>query len=376
MFAIVTVSLCALTLLAAPAVARKDALQHRHMLCLVSRHRRHCVAVPKGAGGDHHAQNSRRGPRFVDPLPADGRGTSAADSQGAVDWAYAHLGSQEFDGWCAKFVAFAFGAPNFGYGTAWEGARALGLHAGAPPAGALVFFRATPGNSAGHVGIALPGNKMISAESNGVHVTSLAVPYWSAIYAGWTWPPTRWPGRAPTGAGPTLEPSPAPSAPPSAPPTPSSPPASISPGLPTDRHAITSYNRMSPGAPHYNYFDSAWQPFVAQSNTITLLGVTVGNPRETPGAVAQHVTIRLCSAQPTMGSCPGQLLETSPRIENYGATLADIGDVGVNVGQTYWVEWYQPPSVQGTTWVTYWWAGGSTITTSDQMQLLVQGYTS
>jgi hypothetical protein len=168
-----------------------------------------------------------------------------------------------------------------------------------------------------------------------------------------------------SGCAPAAAPPPGPPSPPSAPPS----------GTP-DRHSITSYNRIEPGAPHHNYFDVAWQPFTASSNTITELGATVGNPALPAGEpVPYDLTLRLCSSQPASdGSCPGQLAETRPQIVNYGATLADIGDVQVSPGTRYWIEWLQPPSVGGSTWVTYWWAGGSFITSSEELQALVRGY--
>jgi hypothetical protein len=181
-----------------------------------------------------------------------------------------------------------------------------------------------------------------------------------------------WSGCAPAPASPPPPPTPpTPVSPPSTPSTPSSP----SPPT-TDRHAITSYNRVEPGAPHHGYFDVAWQPFTARSNTITELGATVGNPALSAGVpVPYNLTLRLCSAQPASdGSCPGQLAEVNPQIVNYGATLADIGDVGVAPGATYWLEWLQPPAVGGTTWVTYWWAGGAFITSSEELQALARGY--
>jgi hypothetical protein len=143
-----------------------------------------------------------------------------------------------------------------------------------------------------------------------------------------------------------------------------------------DRTAITSYDRMAPGAPHHGYFDVVWQAFTAQSNTITSVGVTVGTPGLTAGvAVPYDVTVRLCSQQPDGGGgCPGQLAEARPQIVNYGDTEADIGDVGVSKGATYWVEWLQPSPAAGNSWVTYWWAGGSGIADSDQMQMVVKGY--
>jgi RHS repeat-associated protein len=135
-----------------------------------------------------------------------------------------------------------------------------------------------------------------------------------------------------------------------------------------DRTAVTSYDRMQPGAPHHSYFTSAWQSFVAQSDTITSLGVTVGTPNYRPDG--HTVMIRLC-ADP---SCRSVLAEARPQIINYGNTSADIGDVGVTPGSTYYIVWYQPAAWNGQSWVTYWWAGGSTITQSDQLQAIVRGY--
>ena len=149
-----------------------------------------------------------------------------------------------------------------------------------------------------------------------------------------------------------------------------------SPASAANRYAITSYDRMAPGAPHHGFFDNAWQPFTAQSNTITLLGATVGTPGLPGGAVApETLTLRLCSGQPPVdGSCPGQLAEAHQRIVNYGDTSTDIGNVGVTPGATYWIEWLQPAPYNGGTWVTYWWEGGSTIEMSEGMQAIVQGY--
>jgi len=144
-----------------------------------------------------------------------------------------------------------------------------------------------------------------------------------------------------------------------------------------DREAVASYDRMQPGAPYHGYFVSAWQPFVAQSSVITHLGVTVGTPSLPSGQVVPYaVTIRLCDAQPDdAGTCAHTLAESSPQIVNYGNSYADLGDVAVTPGRTYWAVWLQPPAVSGATWVTFWWAGGSTIVSSDQMQMVARGYT-
>jgi hypothetical protein len=140
---------------------------------------------------------------------------------------------------------------------------------------------------------------------------------------------------------------------------------------PVNRLSITSYDRMQPGAPHNGFFLSAWQGFVARSNRLTYLGVTVGNPRLPAGQpVAANVAIRLC----TDPGCGRVLAQVSPQIVNYGNSAADIGDVAVMPGATYYIVWYQPAVAAGSTWVTYWWAGGSRVTQSDQLQAVVKGY--
>jgi Ig-like domain-containing protein len=140
---------------------------------------------------------------------------------------------------------------------------------------------------------------------------------------------------------------------------------------PTDRFAITSYDRMAPGAPYHGYFTSAWQGFVARSNRLTYLGVTVGNPTLPAGQpVSANVLVRLC----TSPSCSVILAQASPQIVNYGNSAVDIGNVPVTPGAIYYIVWYQPPAAGGTTWVTYWWSGGPGITQSDQMQAVVKGF--
>lgn len=135
------------------------------------------------------------------------------------------------------------------------------------------------------------------------------------------------------------------------------------------RRSITSYDRMAPGAPHNGYFLHAWQSFTAQSNTLTYIGVTVGRLNHVQG---QQIRIRMCSAvDPTNGCAGTTYLDTYATIQNYGNTDIDVGDVPIVPGQSYFIVWSQPA---GLNYYTYWWAGGSTITTSDQMQMIVQGY--
>ena len=80
--------------------------------------------------------------------------------------------------------------------------------------------------------------------------------------------------------------------------------------------------------------------------------------------------VRLC----TSPSCTTILSATNVPIVNYGNSAADIGDVRVVKGGTYYVVWYQPAPVGSSTWNTYWWSGGAGIVNSDQMQMIVKGY--
>jgi hypothetical protein len=138
-----------------------------------------------------------------------------------------------------------------------------------------------------------------------------------------------------------------------------------------NRQAITSYDEMRGGAPYHGYFATAYQAFTAASNTITRLSATVGSPGAASGAVTgQSLLLRLC----TDPNCAGVVAQAQPQILNYGETAADIGDVAVTPGATYYLVWYQPAALNGYTWVTYWWSGGPTISSSDQMQGAVRGY--
>lgn len=138
-----------------------------------------------------------------------------------------------------------------------------------------------------------------------------------------------------------------------------------------NRQISSSYDRMQPGAPYHGYFNSSWQSFSAASNTLTYLATTIGTPGAAAGStVATTLTLRLCSDV----ICNNILSEAHPSIVNYGETGMDIGTVAVTPGATYYIVWYQSPALAGQTWVAYWWGGGSTIASSDQMQAAVRGY--
>jgi hypothetical protein len=147
------------------------------------------------------------------------------------------------------------------------------------------------------------------------------------------------------------------------------------PTTPANRTAITSYDRMAPGAPHHGYFDVAWQPFVAGSNTVSTVSATVGSPAFAAGGpVPASLTLRLCASQPDAHATCQQVAQGAATIVNYGESTVDLGDIAVTPGATYWLEAFQPAAINGQTWVTYWWSGGDHIVQSDQLQMTVRGY--
>jgi serine/threonine-protein kinase len=164
---------------------------------------------------------------------------------------------------------------------------------------------------------------------------------------------------------------------PKASPKPTSTPPPPPPPPPPDRFAITSYDRMAGGAPYHGYYNAAWQSFTAQSNTLTYVGVTIGNPNYSNGT-NWTVHIQVCTSvwsSGGQGGCSGTIVaDANATIVNFGNSAVDIGNVAVTPGATYYVAWFQPAAVGGATWVTYWWAGGSSIASSDQLQMVAKGY--
>jgi hypothetical protein len=65
-------------------------------------------------------------------------------------------------------------------------------------------------------------------------------------------------------------------------------------------------------------------------------------------------------------------------VVNYGTSVADIGDVAVRPGATYYVV-YEQPSAAGS-WDLFWWScscpvkGRNSAALSDQNQMVVKGY--
>jgi cell wall-associated NlpC family hydrolase len=165
--------------------------------------------------------------------------TSTDGIEGAIAWAEQQGASHATDlrGWCQVWVQEAFNAPPpGGAATAWDYFNTLGRpNEGAwpdsVPRGALVFFRppADGSNPAGHVGISLGGGQMVSVLSAGPEqgVWNTSITYVGAM-AGWTMPPSDWPGRPGfAGAAPSESPTPIQGRNPTT--SPSSPPAQATP---------------------------------------------------------------------------------------------------------------------------------------------------
>lgn len=133
----------------------------------------------------------------------------------AAAWATRNLSAQEWNNWCLKFVANAYGKEAAGYNTAAQAADALGVpnRPNRPGAygfteqqkrdilskakvGDLVFFEATEDNEAGHVGVYLGNGRMASATPSGVREEDvLGSVYNSARFRGVTSPPKEWQGK-------------------------------------------------------------------------------------------------------------------------------------------------------------------------------------
>lgn len=317
-----------------------------------------CIKVPRRAWRPKRARRQQGGPTYE----KHGLGSALspeAKVQGAVEWANQQVGRTDYAWFCQRFVEHAFGTQNQ-YSTAAAASSDLAPlrdqgNPAAAPAGALMFFARHASNRYfGHVGLSVGGGRMISALAR-VQVDDVgSSQYWRSLYLGWAPAPASWPGR-----------------PPSAPPAADGQEGSTTESPPVDRRAITSYDQMRPGAPHNGYFDAAWQPFKAESNTLTYIGATVGTSKLPAGQRVKHtMKMRVC----TDPNCSSVLAEAHPEIVNYGNTEADVGDLGVQKGATYYLVWYQPAPVDGQGWVTYWWSGGDRIETSDQMQAVVKGF--
>jgi hypothetical protein len=141
---------------------------------------------------------------------------------------------------------------------------------------------------------------------------------------------------------------------------------------PGSRSSIDYAGAQPPPAPYSGPFLYGYQNFKAASDTITKLGVIVGNPALARGAtVPETITLRLCRS---FDCSTGLLATATPYIVNYGLTEADIGDVAVTPGETYFVYWQSPKKLEGQSWVSFWLGQGPHIEESRLLEAFARGY--
>lgn len=137
---------------------------------------------------------------------------------------------------------------------------------------------------------------------------------------------------------------------------------------------VASYlGTRAPPTPYSGPFEYAYQDFKAASNRINKLGVVVGDPRQTRGAVGPHtIKVRLCETP----DCSSGILATSePFIANYEITEAQLSPaVKVMPGKTYFVNWQAPTPISGEPWVTFWLGTGPRPEEANAMQAFAKGY--
>lgn len=198
---------------------------------------------PDGFTAPRRRQNGVGAPGIgLTPEQTDGRGGGdGGRGARAIEWALAQQGRTDYNGWCLRFVAHAFGQTT-SFKTATIGANALGPRDGRKssllaPIGSLVWFHwvdPRDGVNYGHVGISLGDGRMVNALDT-VRIEQIeGSKYWRSRYRGWTPAPASWPGRP--GPAPPADPVPADplTPPPPAPPAPA-------------RKVITVDNRVTNG---------------------------------------------------------------------------------------------------------------------------------
>jgi hypothetical protein len=142
--------------------------------------------------------------------------------------------------------------------------------------------------------------------------------------------------------------------------------------VPGPRSSIDYAGGQPPPAPYSGAFLYGSQSFKAASDTITKLGVIVGNPALARGAVGpETITLRLCRS---FDCASGVLASVSTYIDNYTLTEVDIGDVVVTPGETYFLYWQSPRKIEGQSWVSFWQGQGPTIEQSRLLQAFARGY--
>lgn len=142
---------------------------------------------------DAYVTGTARANQFTPGIPRCETGTPAAAQQ-AIDWARGFLGRAEYVDECQRFVRDAYAAAGLDIGWAdsavtYADAHRSQLQPGdTPPAGALVFWWATPNNPYGHVALSLGDGTAISTSERGnttIHILTIADRNTTRPYAGW-----------------------------------------------------------------------------------------------------------------------------------------------------------------------------------------------
>jgi hypothetical protein len=131
--------------------------------------------------------------QFTPGIPRCDTGTPPAVQQ-AIDWARGFLGHTEYVDECQRFVRAAYAAAGVDIGRAESAAAYAEAHrdqlqpGDTPPAGALVFWWATPNNQYGHVALSLGDGTAISTSERGdttIHILNITDRNTTRPYAGW-----------------------------------------------------------------------------------------------------------------------------------------------------------------------------------------------
>jgi hypothetical protein len=141
----------------------------------------------------------------------------------------------------------------------------------------------------------------------------------------------------------------------------------------THGHKVISYQgTQAPPAPYAGPFPEAVQPFTAQSNRITKVGVVLGNPNLQRGKQTQvDAHVSLC----TTPTCSGPKLgEGEAPIINYALTTVSLGSAEVAIGQKYYVVLNQPPPVGGEPWQAFWQGNGPKYEDASAYEFSIAGW--
>jgi hypothetical protein len=145
-----------------------------------------------------------------------------------------------------------------------------------------------------------------------------------------------------------------------------------------EQHELTTItsvnNTRGDVGPFEGEYSIADQPFMATSDTITYAGVTTGNPNVPIGPSVYAVDLRICVTRECTGT-GSELGSGEATVNNYGLSAADLGEITVTPGHTYYLVW-NPPSIEvaGAHWVAFWHEGEPHIVGSSRLEAIVRGY--